>query len=303
MDVLGVLDTLRRRALEMEREAGSEEAWTRVAQLFCELGSKFYAARSWEDASDCYDRALQAKAFFPRALRLKLELLDRQHELEQSEKLIQATERAVGDLLAYDPQCHYQKCLQLFRCGRLQEAEKELRRLVEAHRGYAGMYLLAQVLDQKGEYQEGFSWAERAGEVLLTTSSYAADSFRFHEGLQKKTRRYKTLNSSPFRNTAPGRVPHFLVGYPRSGTTLLQHMLETHPQIQTLEEQGTLDFCERFVFEPDSLISLTDTELDDAASLYWQKVETHIDGPGALILDKMPLNIVYLDAVFHLFPK
>jgi hypothetical protein len=40
---------------------------------------------------------------------------------------------------------------------------------------------------------------------------------------------------------AKGRTPAFIIGFPRSRTTLIEQILSAHPLLQTLDEKPTLD--------------------------------------------------------------
>jgi hypothetical protein len=98
------------------------------------------------------------------------------------------------------------------------------------------------------------------------------------------------------------------VGFPRSGTTLLEQVLASHPQIETLEEVFTLtDSVRNFIVKPgglDTLASLADHELVHWRSEYWRRVAESGRPPARKVfVDKMPLNYVYLGLIARLFPK
>jgi tetratricopeptide (TPR) repeat protein len=99
----------------------------------------------------------------------------------------------------------------------------------------------------------------------------------------------------------------FLVGFPRSGTTLLEQILDSHDDVVTLEEQPTLTESEEaFLLAPDGLARLATISPDEAEvfrTAYWRRVESLApDCRGKLILDKMPLNTVALPIIAKLFP-
>ncbi|HEY2445198.1 MAG TPA: sulfotransferase [Rhizomicrobium sp.] len=105
-----------------------------------------------------------------------------------------------------------------------------------------------------------------------------------------------------------GETRHvFLLGFPRSGTTLLEQALERHPDIVTLDEQDLLsDMAERFLGSRDALdrLSLLDeNSLAIHRHTYWQRVRDFgIELPHKVFVDKQPFNTIKLPLIARLFP-
>jgi tetratricopeptide (TPR) repeat protein len=103
-------------------------------------------------------------------------------------------------------------------------------------------------------------------------------------------------------------APVFLVGFPRSGTTLLDQILDSHPKIQTLEEKpivGILcDDIDKLVSgKPDSLKALKPEQLVRLRQLYFEYVADFMElRPGNLLIDKFPLNITRVPYILRVFP-
>lgn len=95
---------------------------------------------------------------------------------------------------------------------------------------------------------------------------------------------------------ATERAPVFIVGLPRSGTTLLDRMLDAHPDIQVLEEPQSLRIAEAVIAAGDSV--------DKARERYWQYLEEAVGlGHEPVIVDKNPLHALHLDQIPALFPR
>jgi len=107
---------------------------------------------------------------------------------------------------------------------------------------------------------------------------------------------------------ATGPAPVFLVGFPRSGTTLLDQVLSGHPGAAVLEEQDTLlEVLQANVLDDADLkrfIGLDAAGLEPWRRNYWQRVSEFMPGrdPKALFVDKMPLNSLFLPLMQRLFP-
>jgi hypothetical protein len=103
-------------------------------------------------------------------------------------------------------------------------------------------------------------------------------------------------------------VPVFLVGFPRSGTTLLDQILASHPEITTLEERDTLIDSATALIRPDvtfeSWATLGDGDIERFRQLYRQQVQAGLLGAPMkrVFVDKLPLNAVFLPIIHRLFP-
>jgi len=102
-------------------------------------------------------------------------------------------------------------------------------------------------------------------------------------------------------------VPIFIIGMPRSGTTLIEQILASHPAIYgggelSLFEQA-LDVVagvQRSLF-PDLAADLTTHQLRSLGELYLQKLLPRV--PGAVrITDKMPANFLYAGLIHLALP-
>lgn len=97
-------------------------------------------------------------------------------------------------------------------------------------------------------------------------------------------------------STSTERTPVFIVGLPRSGTTLLDRMLDAHPDIQVLEEPESLRIAEGVI--------AAGGDVDSARERYWQYLEEVSGlGPEPVVVDKNPMHAMHLDQVPALFPR
>lgn len=106
----------------------------------------------------------------------------------------------------------------------------------------------------------------------------------------------------------PVREHVFLLGFPRSGTTLLEKVLAGHPDILTLPEVDHLsDTGGHLLGDDASLQSLATLSPSQATALredYWRSVAGSVVAPlaGRILVDKMPLHTVALPLIARLFP-
>ncbi|MBL8554144.1 MAG: sulfotransferase [Phenylobacterium sp.] len=115
-----------------------------------------------------------------------------------------------------------------------------------------------------------------------------------------------TSGGGAVRDDAP-KAHVFLLGFPRSGTTLLEQVLASHPDVEALEERETLEEAQRaFLSQPQDLIRLAragEAELAPLREAYWARVKAEGANPaGKVFVDKHPLNTFRLPLILKLFP-
>jgi tetratricopeptide (TPR) repeat protein len=118
--------------------------------------------------------------------------------------------------------------------------------------------------------------------------------------------RARTGKDTDVARTARGHV--FLLGFPRSGTTLLEKVLASHPGVVTLEEIDHLGKAGEHLLGSNAalkwLSTLTTVEADACRQTYWRGVRGTIGGEisDKLLVDKMPLHTIALPVIAKLFP-
>ena len=116
------------------------------------------------------------------------------------------------------------------------------------------------------------------------------------------------LAPEPAAARADGPLRHvFLLGFPRSGTTLLERALARNSQIATLDERDFLaGIAERYLTNAagvESLSRLDGAVLADHREDYWRGV--HASGlklAGRVFVDKQPFHTIKLPLIAKLFP-
>lgn len=168
-------------------------------------------------------------------------------------------------------------------------------------------FLLGRLHEKKGDYPTSFAHYRRANELqkryfdltshrrLITaiTKTYAAE-------------RQRTL---PRCSEGGGNLV-FIVGMPRSGSTLVEQIISSHPESRALGEyHGVPDFArnlDRYFVGgtfPDSADSLPVRILQDMASHYLSRVPIKNEpSPSRIMTDKMLFNYLYAGLIGQVFP-
>ncbi len=203
------------------------------------------------------------------------------------------------------------------RQGRIQEAA-ELLEALDDHgtaNSIAGevKILLGQLYDQLGQPERAFPlFVEGNRRTALATPTSAATAERYLATLdtwsQYLNPAFVAAGSS--NDQLRDDAPIFLVGFPRSGTTLLEQILDSHPALQTLEEKPAAAAMERaFLDLADAapgrnVVDLGSKQVSHLRQLYHDEVARHLKrDPGSALVDKLPLNIVRVPMIWRVFPN
>ncbi len=175
--------------------------------------------------------------------------------------------------------------------------------------------LLGDVLDAAGRYQEAFGAYAACNEILRKLHQrFAAGTgmLAYIEAVVAAMRRVDSAHwaaPAPADRSAHGATGHvFLLGFPRSGTTLLEVALDGHPRVVSLEEHellktGVLTYMREPVeFTP--LLRADARELSALRERYWREVrEAGLEVAGQVFVDKHPLHSLKLPLIARLFPN
>jgi hypothetical protein len=171
-------------------------------------------------------------------------------------------------------------------------------------------FLRAQACEALGHYRDAFEAYRVAGQMQRDEhpeleGAPSMSSFATISVLQAFA---ATAEPAQWRHPPlEGPAPVFFIGYPRSGTTLLDQVLASHPDIETLEEnQNFEEAYERLIRAPGGLerwADLSEAEIRDFRAIYWRNARAALGGAPsrAVFIDKLPLNTVMLPLVQRLF--
>ncbi len=166
---------------------------------------------------------------------------------------------------------------------------------------------VAQLADRTGDAALAFASFERMNRAVAQTPVGRQFDGTEHRRMVEDMARIVTPQwAAQWTATAPSDLPApaFLVGFPRSGTTLLDTALMGHSRIAVLEEQPVLRPVGDEAGPLENLGQLGDARLDELRLRYFEEAAKYAPGAaGQLILDKMPLNALRGPLIARLFPE
>ena len=207
--------------------------------------------------------------------------------------------------------------------GQLPEAEKLVRAFVTQPQPHVvfhaeSWYELGLILDRQGRYDEAMTAFLNAKALLRPGAKEYLETLRKTQQSVRESEAFltaETLGRWAEANQAltPPRRLALLCGHPRSGTTLLEQVLDAHPSIVSTEE--TFIMCGEAIASVTELRSMLEIarRLDSAAAdrlqqareSYFRRTEALLGRSigDRLLLDKNPSMTIYVPAVLRLFPE
>ncbi len=189
--------------------------------------------------------------------------------------------------------------------------------------------VLARALDKQGRYEEAFSALTKGNGLQARLEGIETST----NAVRRRIEVFKSLFTPEWLSTwqpvAPApRTPVFLLGFPRSGTTLLEQMLDAHESVQAMEEPPTISTVMRQAITWMQAKASMSSQASRGAGWkqQWMDIFSFMGGLGdeqvamlretyfrvagqevklqenTVLVDKMPLNTVDIGIILRLFP-
>lgn len=279
------------------------------------LARELQGIQAYRASLPAVDRALKVRPDSAPAHHQRALILDR---LNRPEEARQSAARALTLAPRESNAAILLATLEL-RCGRAETARQLLAGVLalpaDPNRARA-LFEMGRVLDRLDQTQEAFGHFAEAGRLVL--SSPALSRFDL-EGIYRDLADDQARCTTSWRTAqhvalaAPSPAPVFLIGFYRSGSTLLEQVLAAHPNIRSSGEAELLPLVieelTRRVPGPglhwtERLERLGPDGIEMLRAHYWKMAgqeAAYVPGEGCL-LDKTTMNTVNIGLILTLFP-
>ncbi len=170
--------------------------------------------------------------------------------------------------------------------------------------------LIAKSYDHISNYKKAFEYFKITNEVNYDLNKDIVDKNKYIEVIEKRIKFFNKKKSTDWpvlSEINKNSDPTFLIGFPRSGTTLLDTILRSHPLIDVLEEKPIVDkFVELLNIKIKSdFKNLKDHKIDkEMRDFYFREKSNYSSKKNCkIVIDKMPLNTVYVGEIVRFFPN
>ena len=177
------------------------------------------------------------------------------------------------------------------------------------------LFGLAHVHDSRNEFGDAATCAEWANELTLAEQIQLGQAYDPADQLRLVDNIISRFKPDLFDRLAGSGLatqrPVFIVGLPRSGTTLIEQILASHPEVHGA---GELPLARQSFDEIPSLLGHTDEPIDcvsylsastirELATRHEQRLSEFDGGRSQRVVTKMPENYYYLGLIALMFPQ
>lgn len=293
-DVAGARATLK----AIEGNAGADSGtWRRLAEFHTHLGQHAQAA-------NCATRVATLRPYDPQAVYARASALIAVGRMEEAEALL---DDLIGRMPS-DGDAWYNRAT-LRRQTPERNHVAQLRAVLAASTTGAPQtalhYALAKELEDLGEYAASFAALRQGAAARRRVLSYQVETDE-----QAIATIFRSFDRDWFERAGAGldvQGPIFVVGLPRSGTTLVERILVRHEQVSSVGEVNDFALAVMRTVGPaggkEELIRRA-TRVDPAAlgESYWHAIQGY-GHSTPFVIDKTPLNYLYLGLIARALPR
>ena len=163
-------------------------------------------------------------------------------------------------------------------------------------------FALAHVYENLDNHEEQFKFLNEANSLRKLEVNY---NFKKDKILFERIKKVFKFLPNPFNELSSEVVrPIFILGMPRSGTSLVHQILDSHNQVHGA---GELNYLNKFVtpslknFNENRKNVLTDDSISNIRLNYTESIKS-LNIQENVIVDKMPLNFRYIGFILSAFP-
>ena len=284
------------------------------AEIYNELGKVFKLQGNRDKATEIFKKVLQLNPSFSVAHVSLAQIFERSNKLEEAREEINTALKKHNTISARLVLAKIE-----YRQEKYKTAQSIITDVLDSAPPYPeifeALFLSGNILHKQGEYARAFQEFTRANrsvfehrktEILKEqriNTQFMSDPGPLRDWFPKE--HIKKLDRFACNDGLP--TPVFLVGFPRSGTTLLDQVLNSHSAIVTLEEKNTLkhireEFCR--MSSKNKFQNIRTPAIRYHREKYWEEVQGFLDIniQGRIIIDRDPVNTIYLGFINCFFP-
>lgn len=301
----------------------AEKLYPDDARLQEMLGRSFAMLQQFDRAIVCYRRFLELSPIAPERPHVLIELAKMHERLHDLGAARQSTEDALALAPNFD-QAAYALANICRREGDVSGAADRWRNLIDSNRSSPGVkadswYQLAALHDKAGHYDEAFEalacakqiFDQASAPVQYDATRIARASGKTFLSLTAEHCRRWHSEGDEFKRLGGGLA--LLTSHPRSGTTLLEQVLDSHPgaisadELQVMSDLVYLGLAQKAPLNAsvvETLDRLPTPEIEALRQAYWAGMEGALREPigERLLLDKNPELTMLLPLVARVFP-
>ncbi len=163
-------------------------------------------------------------------------------------------------------------------------------------------FALGKIMDKLAQYDDAFAYYQRGNRLRSKTLQFSREAHRQY--IDTIIQQYDTESIAKLRTLGnPSETPVYIVGMPRSGTTLTEQIIASHPQVAGGGERGFWSEAEKKRADDNGRLDKSDIDsiaqacLDDLGRVKVAGKETQ------RVTDKMPGNFLRVGLIHAVLPN
>jgi len=277
------------------------------------LGVVLKEVGEYQKAISCFEKAIETQPNFRLAHQNLMDI----YEVTNQEKELRTAILKARTLLKDNPITKLFEGILLNRNEKFVEAKKCLETISfkasEINKEILRVSTLAKCYDRIGDTDKAFNYFKKANLLTQSTKMKNFDKNKYLQEIKIRKEFFKKSNIKKWpalKQSDNEPSPIFLIGFPRSGTTLLDTILRSHPLIEVVEEQfmveqliNSLNQLPNSKFE--NIKEIENEQIIKIRKTYFESLESQIQNKNntKLYIDKLPLNIIYVGEIVRIFPN
>jgi len=165
-------------------------------------------------------------------------------------------------------------------------------------------FTLGKIMDDLSEHQRAFEYIEKANDIRYQNLSYDHDAEIAHlHAIVSLTMEQQVQTTSGLEDD----TPIFIIGMPRCGSTMVEQILASHPNVESVGESNFFEAAVAELSDPKDPLTLekmqacSSQQWQELGSLYLKKVrEVHPD--ARYVVDKTLTNTRFVGAIHQALP-
>lgn len=278
------------------------EIHTDDLELHLELATTLRYQGRFDDALVVLDKALKIDPKHPSVIAAQADLFERKRDYDKAYALVRQSS-AAGEWTTTAADVLIRLCRRLGCCEEAVEIAQRLLAMDSLQVGSRQQlhYSLGRLYDKLGDFDKAFSECKQANDLsglLFDPVEHAARVDELIAGFNAEA-----MAKMP-RAALRSQQPILIIGMPRSGTSLVEQIVASHPEVFGAGELNDIGELVRALptgLFPHRIASIGREVVDDLARRYLARLE-ELGGGAPRVTDKLPGNFLYLGLIDVMLP-
>jgi tetratricopeptide (TPR) repeat protein len=281
------------------------------AMAYCNLGTVYKDILNTSRAEENLKKSLNLNPNLILAFNNLFDLYDKSNQSEKFSDLLSKAKKDLDDkeLVSFFSGVHqykkknYQKTIDILESSNLEN-------YVTHNINKASM--LAKSYDQVEKFDQALKYFKKNNELVNINYGKNIDENFYTKYVDIRINFFENFELHDWQQFSVNDEsddPIFLIGFPRSGTTLLDSIFRTNENVEVIEEKPIvknflIQLEKKTKNKLNNIKNLSNDEIKEMRNFYFNERDQYIKNKNAkIIIDKLPLNVVHVGEILRFFPN